>query len=235
MWMNLSLLLFNLVPAFPMDGGRILRALLALRGDYARATERAARLGKLFAVLFGVIGFVYSPLLVFIAVFVWIGAAAESVAAQERVALEGMNVDQLMVRSPATLRPDDTLGTALQHILTGFQHDFPVVRDGQVVGVLTRRGLLDGIAHRGDLSLVATSMDAIFRVARSDEPVADAMARLRDCRCHTLPVLRDGTLVGVLTAENVAEFVMIETARRHAPAAQASPATTGGQLSRRPI
>jgi Zn-dependent protease/predicted transcriptional regulator len=230
MWMNISLLLFNLVPAFPMDGGRVLRALLALRGDYATATARAAKLGRMFAILFGVVGLLYSPLLVLIAVFVWIGAAAESVAAQERAALRGLRVDQLMIRQPATLSPEDSLRTALEHILAGFQHDFPVVHGETVVGVLTQRGLLNGLAHRGELSLVATSMEAVFRVANPGEPVTDALARLRECRCHTLPVVANGQLVGVLTADNVAEYVMIEMARRQAPPSTPATMPSGSPL-----
>lgn len=216
MWVNVSLLVFNLLPAFPMDGGRVLRAALALRRDYARATEIATRVGRSFALLFGIVGLLYNPFLVLIALFVWLGAAAESGALQERSALSGVRVARLMIRDVRTLTPTDTLGTALQHVLAGFQHDFPVVDNGNVVGVLTRGRLLHGLGRAGPESAVAESMEASFRTATPREPVERAVARLHECHCNTLPVLDDGRLCGVLTSDNVAEFVMIDAALRAA-------------------
>ncbi|HMA24105.1 MAG TPA: site-2 protease family protein [Gemmatimonadaceae bacterium] len=221
MWVNASLLVFNLLPAFPMDGGRVLRAGLALRQDHRRATETAARVGRAFALLFGVVGLFYNPFLMLIALFVWLGAAAESSALQERSALSGVMVDRLMIRDVRTLAPRDTLDSALRHVIAGFQHDFPVVDEGRVVGVLTRSALLTGLARHGPESLVSESMEASFRTADPREPVERAVARLRECHCQTLPVLSDGRLCGVLTAENVAEFVMIDAAL-HATVAHAA-------------
>ncbi|HVX38594.1 MAG TPA: site-2 protease family protein [Gemmatimonadaceae bacterium] len=212
MWVNVSLLVFNLLPAFPMDGGRVLRALLAFHWPYARATHMAARVGKAFALLFGIVGLMYNPFLVLIALFVWLGAAAESSGFQEHSILSGVAVDRVMVRDVETLAPDDTLDAALRHVLDGFQHDFPVVRDGVVVGVLTRDALLAGLARGGPALRVADAMDASFRTAEPGEPAERALARLRECHCHTLPVLANGRLAGVITAENLAEYVMIAAA-----------------------
>ena len=214
MWVNITLLVFNLLPAFPMDGGRVLRAALAMRGDYLRATEIAARVGRGFALLFGIVGLLYNPFLVLIALFVWLGAAAESSALQERSALAGVSVERVMIREVETLAPADTLTVALQKVLAGFQHDFPVVEGGVVVGVLTRSGLLAGLGRGGPESAVGESMDRSFRTADAGEPVTRALARLRECHCQTLPVLGDGGLRGVLTAENIAELVMIDSALR---------------------
>jgi Zn-dependent protease len=212
MWLNVTLLLFNLLPAFPMDGGRVLRAVLALHRDYLQATEIAVRVGRAFALLFGVVGLFVNPFLMLIALFIWVSAAAESGALHERSTLSGVQVKRLMVGAIRTLAPNDTLDQALRQVLTGFQHDFPVVEGETVVGVLTRSGLLAGLAKSGTESLVGASMDRSFRTAEPDEPVERALARLRECQCRTLPVLSGGRLCGVLTAENVAEFVMIETA-----------------------
>jgi Zn-dependent protease/predicted transcriptional regulator len=214
MWVNGWLLAFNLLPAFPMDGGRVLRAALALRKDYVRATDLAVRVGHAFALVFGVVGFFYNPFLVLIALFVWIGATAESMSAREHSALSGVAVERLMIRDVRTLEPSDTLNIALREILEGFQHDFPVVHDGRVVGMLTRSALLNGLARFGGESAVADSMETSFRTTEASEPVERALARLRECRCQTLPVLSDDRLRGVLTSENVAEFVMIEAAAR---------------------
>jgi Zn-dependent protease/CBS domain-containing protein len=214
MWLNVILLVFNLIPAFPMDGGRVLRAALALRLDHRRATAIATRLGRGFALLFGIIGIFYNPLLVVIGLFICVCGAAESSALQERTALGGVPVERLMIRDARALAPDDTLAVALRHVLDGFQEDFPVVAEARVVGVLTRAALLAGLARAGPDSAVAAAMDASFATARADEPVTDALARLRTRHCRTLPVLRDDRLVGVLTADNVAEYVMIEEALR---------------------
>jgi Zn-dependent protease/predicted transcriptional regulator len=218
LWANVSLFLFNLLPAFPMDGGRVLRALLALRMDYVRATAVAAGVGKAFALLFGVIGLFYSPFLVFIALFVWLGAAGEAAEVQRRASLEGVPVERVMIRDVRTLTAHDTLDVALNHVLAGFQQDFPVVDGDRVVGVLTRPKLLEALAKRGREAPVAEVMETTFRTAEPAEPVEGVLTRLQECHCHTLPVVSGHRLDGVLTLDNVGEFMMIETALRSAGA-----------------
>lgn len=214
LWVNATLLVFNLLPAFPMDGGRVLRALLALRMNYLRATQIAARAGRAFALLFGILGLVFSPFLVLIALFVWLGAAAESSEQEMHTSLAGVDVARVMSRGVRTLSVSDTLDTALQQVLSGFQHDFPVVDGGRVVGVLSHRALLSGLAARGRQSDVGASMDRSFRSATPDEPLEEAVARLRESPCHAMPVMSDGQLRGVLTLDGVGEFVAIAAALR---------------------
>jgi Zn-dependent protease/predicted transcriptional regulator len=217
---NLWLGTFNLIPAFPMDGGRVLRAALAMRsGNYASATEQAARVGRAFAFLFGVIGLfvVGNPFLVFIALFVWLGAAGEAAAVQTSTTLAGVPVRRVMITDVRTLSPDDPLERAVRFVLDGFQQDFPVVVDGQVVGVLTRATLLRALAERGPTAPVATAMQKDFRAAAPDEPVEEVLTRLQTCNCHAMPVVRGRELLGMLTMENIGEFVMVETALRGVP------------------
>lgn len=217
---NLWLGGFNLIPAFPMDGGRVLRAALAMRsGNYARATELAARIGRVFALLFGVLGLfvVGNPFLVFVALFVWLGAAGEAAAVQTSATLAGVPVRQVMITDVRTLSPDDPLERAVRLVLDGFQQDFPVVVNGQVVGVLTRAALLRALAERGPGAPVATAMQQDFRAASPDEPVEEVLTRLETCGCHAMPVIRGRELLGVLTTENVGEFVMVQTALRGVP------------------
>ena len=219
LWSNLWILGFNLLPAFPMDGGRVVRALIAIRTrDYVRATEIAAGLGKAFAVLFAVGGLFWwqQPLLVFIALFVWLGAAGEASTAQFKGAVDGVPVAQAMVRDVRTLAPGDTLELAAHHVLEGFQQDFPVVDGGRVVGVLTRKQLLKTLAERGMGGIVGEVMERTFQTAQPSEPLAHAFERLQACNCHTIPVVSDGRLVGVLTADSVGEFLMIDSALRAA-------------------
>ena len=217
---NLWLAGFNLIPAFPMDGGRVLRALLAMRtGNYARATELAARVGRAFALLFGILGlFVFDnqPFLVFVALFVWLGAAGEAAAVQTSSTLAGVPVGQVMITDVRTLAPDDPLERAVRLVLDGFQQDFPVVEHGEVVGILTRAALIRALAERGLTSAVGAVMQRDFRAAAPEEPVEEVLSRLESCGCHALPVVRGRQLLGVLTTENVGEFVMVQSALRGA-------------------
>jgi len=214
---NVWLVLFNLIPAFPMDGGRVLRALLAMRHkDYPRATETAARVGRFFALLFGLLGMfvVGNPMLVLIALFVWLGAAAEASAVQTSAVLDGVPIHELMITDVETLAPGDPLSRAVRLILDGFQQDFPVVEDGVVIGMLTRARLLRALSERGEATPVSEVMEREFVQATVGEAADDALTRLKACGCHSMPVLRDGRLLGVLTMDNVGEYVMVQSALR---------------------
>jgi CBS domain-containing protein len=211
---NVTLAVFNLIPAFPMDGGRALRALLAMRMDYVRATQIAAHIGQGLALLFGFVGLFSNPFLVFIALFVWMGAASEASAALTRSALSGVPVGRAMITRFETLAPGETLQDALAHVLAGFQHDFPVVENGRVVGVLTRADLMKGLTQAGADTPIATAMTSRFDTVAPSEMLEGAMQRLRDSSCPAMPVVRDQELVGVLTMENVGEFLMAHSALR---------------------
>lgn len=137
MWLNVILVVFNMLPAFPMDGGRVLRAVLAFFLEYTTATTIAATAGQAMAILFGMYGLLsHEPILVLIAVFVFLGASAESQQTQVRTLLSNVAVQDAMLSRFRTLRPDDTLGTAIDELLAGSQHDFPVLDDGRYVGML---------------------------------------------------------------------------------------------------
>jgi Zn-dependent protease len=154
MSVNLTLALFNLLPAFPMDGGRVVRALLAMRTDYTRATHIAATIGQGMAFVFGFIGLFTNPMLVFIALFVWIGAAQESGITQIKSAISGIPVNQVMMTDFQFLTSQDNLARAVQLILEGSQHDFPVLEGNTVVGILTRGDLLKALSVRGQSARV---------------------------------------------------------------------------------
>lgn len=211
---NVSLVLFNLLPAFPMDGGRVLRALLATRKDYARATQIAASIGQGMALVFGFLGLFYNPFLLFIAHFVWIGAGQEADAVQMKSALGGIPVRLSMLTDFRALSPHDRLTHVIELILDGSQQDFPVVDDGRVVGVLTRGDLLLALAKQGKDAAVAEVMQRDFQTIDAAEMLESAFARLQTCACHTLPVLRQQQLVGLVTMENLGEYLMIESALR---------------------
>jgi Zn-dependent protease/predicted transcriptional regulator len=211
-WVNISLAVFNLLPAFPMDGGRVLRAILALRMDRVQATRIAAQIGQGLALWFGLLGLFFNPMLLFIALFVWIGAAEEAMHEQITSALGEVPVSRAMITAFQTLSPDDALEQAVQHILAGFQQDFPVVEAGRLVGVLTRSRLLAALVQQGARAPVREVMQRQFETAEPSDRLERALARLHRCDCHTLPVVERGRLVGIVTMENIGELLMIRAA-----------------------
>jgi Zn-dependent protease len=213
-WVNVGLAVFNLIPAFPMDGGRVLRAILAMRMDYLRATEIAAEIGRGLALMLGLLGLFFNPFLIFIALFVWVGATGEAGMVQLKSALGSIPVSRVMISRFETLAPADPLQRAMDHILAGFQHDFPVLEAGRVVGVLTRADLMRGLTENGREAPVASAMTARFETAEPAEMLDGAFQRLQASTCPTLPVLQGGRLVGVLTLDNIGEFVTIQSALR---------------------
>jgi predicted transcriptional regulator len=212
MLVNLFLVGFNLLPAFPMDGGRVLRALLAMRMDYARATQRAAGIGQMMAFVFGFFGLFGNPFLLFIAFFVWIGAAQEANMVQAKSALADVTVESAMQTNFQVLSSADTLSRAIELILSGPQQDFPVVWGDEVIGVLTRAQLMVALAKQGEDARVAEVMTREFCQAITTDMLEPQLMKLSQGDCRTMPVLRNGRLVGLLTMENVGEYVMIQSA-----------------------
>lgn len=218
MIVNLWLVGFNLIPAFPMDGGRVLRALLGLRLEYVQATQIAANVGQAFAFLFGFIGLFSNPFLVFIALFVWMGASQEASMVQMKSSISGIPVTRAMLTDFAMLTPRDTLTRVVGLILAGSQHDFPVIQDGQVVGILDRDTFMSALSERGQSTLVAEVMRRDVSEIDSHEMVEAALRRLQENGSKTLPVTHNGQLVGLITSENITEYLMIRSALRTAGA-----------------
>ena len=217
---NIFLVLFNMLPAFPMDGGRALRAILAARIGQLRATRIAASVGQGMALLFGFVGLFSNPFLVFIALFVWMGATAEYGLAQTEAFLADVPVRQAMVTEFHSLSPKQSLGEAVQMTLAGPQADFPVVEAGEVIGILTQGELLKGLAEQGPNSLVSHAMHSEFETATANEDLEVAFRRLQLCQCRTLPVLEEGRLVGLLTRDNITAYLNIQSvmaAQHHGP------------------
>jgi Zn-dependent protease len=211
---NLFMAAFNLIPAFPMDGGRVLRALLAMRMGLQRATVVAARVGQGLAVMFFLVALFVPSMwtLLLIAFFVWIGAENESDMVQLKHSLAGIPIRRVMITDYRTLSPMDPLSAAVDHILAGFQQDFPVVENGRVIGMLTRGDLIAAIASKSMSTPVGDVMRREFSTALPHETATDAFARLQSCDCRSLPVVQDGAIMGIVTVENVGEFLMIQDA-----------------------
>ena len=219
---NLLLAVFNLLPAFPMDGGRVLRALLSMRMDHMRATQIAAAVGQGMAFLFGFVGLLTDPWLLFIALFVWMGAEQEASMARIKNSLGGIPVSRAMQTNFESLAPQDTLARAVELILAGSQQDFPVVEDGHVLGILERDTFIKALAKSGQGTSVMDVMRTEVPEVDTHEMVESALTRLEQSGAKTLPVTHAGRLAGLITAENITEFLMIRSALRTAPTRAAS-------------
>jgi stage IV sporulation protein FB len=211
---NVWLLLFNLIPAFPMDGGRVLRALLASRVGLVRGTRVAATLGQGFAVIGGLWALMTGqPLLVLIALFVFLGAGSEAAAVETRIAGEGLHVSEMMVREFRTVPVYATLSQAVELLLAGEQREFPVVDNlGRTEGLLTRDNLVRGLSQRGPGSTVAESMTAGVPSVAPTLPFYEALERLRASGLPALPVEEAGKLVGLLTRDNITDLLLVRRA-----------------------
>ncbi|HET6880168.1 MAG TPA: site-2 protease family protein [Pirellulales bacterium] len=227
MAVNIFLVLFNAIPAFPMDGGRVLRAVLAhFSGDYVRATQVAASVGQMLAIVFGFVGlFGSNPFLVFIALFVFLGAQEEAHLVQMRSLIKGLPVRAAMMTRFRALSPDDTLAVATEELLAGAQQDFPVVNDGQVLGLVQRGNVIAALAD-GGAGRVGDVMHADCGTVEDTEMLASTFQRMREGGCSALPVTHDGRLVGLITLENVGELMMINSALS---SGQRKSATPGSQ------
>jgi Zn-dependent protease/CBS domain-containing protein len=206
---NIFLVLFNLLPAFPMDGGRVLRSLLALRLEYSRATRIAASVGQGMAVLFGIAGLFGNPMLLLIALFVWIGASQEAAAAEIRSSLTGLTVRDAMLTDFKVLSPEQTLGDAVRMLLAGSQQDFPVMDRGEVAGILGHHDLFRALREQGEHAPVSSAMRRDFETLDVHALLPSALRQVNTERALVLPVTDGARLVGLVTAENVGELFMI--------------------------
>ncbi len=214
---NLFLLLFNLIPAYPMDGGRVLRSLLATKLGMLRATRLAAQVGQVIAMGAGVYGLVSQDfMLLLLALFVFFGAGAEAAAVETRAAGQGIIVDQMMITKFETIPAHATLRQAVDLLLDVEQREFPVVdAGGAVIGLLTRDDLIRGLANAGPDSPIARAMTADVPGLPLGLPFEEALNRLRGSRLPALPVLdSQGRMAGLLTMDNITDLILIRQAAR---------------------
>jgi Zn-dependent protease/predicted transcriptional regulator len=212
---NVAMFAFNLIPAFPMDGGRVLRAALALRMPYPRATRIASVVGQTIALVFGAVGiFAGNFMLAFIALFVFLAAAEERAMVDSRASLAGLPVRAAMLTQFDTLDARDSLERAVERLVAGSQQEFPVLENGAPIGVLTRpvlvAALREGPADRAVGQVVPRDGD----FPDANDPLEDAVQRMRERGRHAMPVVSGGQLAGLLTLENVGELLVVRDAMR---------------------
>jgi stage IV sporulation protein FB len=216
LWANLFLAVFNLIPAFPMDGGRVLRAFLAHRLGYARGTQIAASVGQAAAFFFGLLGLLGgNPLLVFIALFVYLAAASEAHAAQIRQVSRGMIVSDAMITKFESLSPESRVEDAVQCLIRTTQHEFPVVDGaGRLHGVLTRDEMIKALKERGPEVPVMEVMRSDIPAVEHRRNLEEALRVMQEKRLPAVGVTDGaGRLIGLITPENIGEMMMIQAAR----------------------
>jgi Zn-dependent protease/CBS domain-containing protein len=199
-WSNLLLGLFNLLPAYPMDGGRVLRSVFAQRMDYVQATRKAVTIGQGFAALFMVAG-IWSPWMMMIGVFVFIGAQIEDRTALFQSVLETVRIEEVMLTDFATLSSADTLEDALHKAVHSLQDEFPVIRGSDLVGVISRQRILDAL--RSGNGYVQGVMSRGFQIAQKTESLAVIFRRIGSKGLSLVPVVDGGRLVGIVTMQNL--------------------------------
>lgn len=211
MWLNLWIVAFNLLPAFPMDGGRVLRSLLAIRMGRRRATVIAANIGQAMAILFGIVGFFINPFLIFIAIVVYLGAQAEASQVEMQSVLNGLKVRDGMMTRFQTLAARDPLSKAVEELLAGSQHDFPVLRDGFLVGILRREDLIKALADGKHSAIIADVMRRDCGPVEEMDALSPALEEMSRNQRFTAPVMSGAQIVGLLTMENIGELVLVNS------------------------
>lgn len=206
---NLTLFLFNLLPAYPMDGGRILRSVLALWKTEEEATQTAARAGQFLAVIMALAGLLWGHfMLVFIGLFVWLGATQEGAAARGRILTSGFPASAAMITDFRTLTHGETIRDAGNLLLATSQHDFPVLHGDSVIGLLSRSALVRAMLTNGPDAFVSAAMDRDFVRIGPEMPLTEALPLVSAAGACAL-VMDEDRLLGLLTAENLSEFILL--------------------------
>jgi len=201
-WANLWLAVLNLLPAYPLDGGRVLRAVFSRRMDPVRATRRAVTIGQAFATVFMLVGMLWNIWLTVIGFFLFIAAQLEERSAVFQSVLETVRLEDIMLTDFATLSPADTLEDALEKAVHSLQDDFPVIRGSDMVGVISKQKILQALRAEGN-GYVQAVMNRIFEVAQKKESLASAFRKLTARNLSIIPIVEDQHLVGIVTLQNL--------------------------------
>ena len=205
-FVNIFLAIFNMIPAFPMDGGRVLRAILASVMPFGRATAVAVGVGKGLAWIIGLFGLATGNILVIlVALFVYMGAVQEGRMVKVKVALAGLKVRQVFSRQARAVSPFVPLGQAVDMMLEGFQADFPVCDGERLVGMLTRDDVLSALKERGPQVAIEDVMQRDFVVARPEEDLFDVQQRMTQANVDVVPVVETDCFLGLLTRQDLDE------------------------------
>ncbi len=210
---NVWLAVFNLIPAFPMDGGRVLRALLSMRTSRVKATEVAANIGQIIAVGFVFAGFYSNPFLIFIGLFIILGARAEAEMVKSQSFLTGLVARDALMTNYQTLDKNQTIADAVRLLLDGEAKNFLVLDDDRPFGVLNRDHIIRGIQAAGESALLHTVADPNLLYADSSAPLQEILVQFQQVKQSIILVQEQGRLMGIIDLDNISELIMVNAAR----------------------
>ncbi|SDI29760.1 site-2 protease family protein [Winogradskyella thalassocola] len=205
---NVGLVVFNSIPAFPMDGGRILRALLAIKIGRVKATKIASNLGLIIAVLFFLIGLLYNPFLVFIALFIFLGAFGENLMVQQMALLDGHTVEEAMLLNITTFKPQDSIDLVVNKIISGTETNFIVVEDQTIIGILHHKTIIE---NSNKMVLVGEIMDVNFKTIKGTDSIKKVYQLIYNDKQELFPVMENGKLIGAIDAVNLNEYILLQS------------------------
>ncbi len=212
---NMWLALFNLIPAFPMDGGRVLRALLAMKTDRVSATQTAARIGKMVAIGFVILGFYMNPFLIFIGLFIILGAHAEAEMVKNEFYINELKAsDALMTNFPRIDR-NKTITDAVKILLDGEAKSILVMDEGSPYGILSRDHIIKGISRFGESGILDTIIDRNLIYSEMNTSLKEVFQLFQESRSPLILVRENNVFKGIIDAENIAELIMIKSAKAH--------------------
>jgi Zn-dependent protease len=209
---NVILPVFNLIPAFPMDGGRALRAFLSMFMNRLNATRIAALIGQLLAIAFVFLGLFFNFWLVFIGVFIFLGASGETAVEQTKVTLGGLKVRDALMHQFTALAPNSTLGEASNALLNGQDTTFVVLDAGQVVGLLSVNEIVKGLTEAGTSAQISSFMKTEFLTVGPDMKLFDLLMELTEKGENAAVVIEGTSQVGLIDRQNLQERIMIDQA-----------------------
>src|SRR5207248_10176128 len=201
-WANLYIALLNLMPAYPLDGGRILRAFISRSIDLSSATRRAVSISNAIAMVLMLAGLFSDSWLTMVGVIVFSAAQLEERALVFQSVLDNVRLEEVMLTDFATLSPADTLEDALEKAVHSLQDDFPVVRGSDMVGVVSKQSILQALRAQGN-GYVQAVMSRVFDVAQRRESLASAFRKITARGLTIIPVVEDQRLVGIVTLQNM--------------------------------
>lgn len=211
MFINLWLAVFNLIPAFPMDGGRVLRALLSFKMERHKATYVAARVGQIFAIGFVLLGLYSNPFLIIIGLFIAFGAQAEAEFTQAKFMMRGYTVGNVVMKQYQTLHPADTIKDALSMLLNGQNKSFLVMDENQVLGTLDRDDIIKALSQQGENAIIKNVMNSNVISLKTEMSLENAWQLMQQHKI-LMPVYANHQLIGTLDTDNILEFIMIKNA-----------------------
>jgi Zn-dependent protease len=205
---NVGLVVFNFIPAFPMDGGRILRAVLSIKIDRVKATKIATAIGQFSAIIFLFIGLLYNPFLIFIALFIFLGAFAENQMVQHLALLKGHTVEDAMIIKITTFKPEDAIDLVVNKIISGTEKNFIVVTDHKVKGILYHQDILEQCNKN---VLVKDVMKTNFKVVKPTDQLNKVYNLIYSEKNTFIPVIEDHKLYGAIDATNLNEYILLQS------------------------